>query len=48
VSAIRQKTFPWSNVLQATQVGYAVASLESALVRVRADAAKVLAGLDVR
>jgi len=48
MSGIRQKIFPWNNVLNATQVGHAVASLESALVRVRADAAKILAGLEIR
>jgi tetratricopeptide (TPR) repeat protein len=48
VTGIRQKTFPWNNVLNAVQVGDAAASLESALVRVRAEAATLLAGLDVR
>jgi TolB-like protein len=48
MSGIRQKTFPWNNVLSATQVGSAVANLESALVRVRADAAKILDGLETR
>jgi TolB-like protein/tetratricopeptide (TPR) repeat protein len=47
-SGIRQKTFPWNNVLKAAQVAHAVAGLESALVRVRADAAKILEGLDLR
>jgi anti-sigma factor RsiW len=48
MSGIRQKTFPWNNVLNATQVGHAVASLESAMVRVRADAAKILEGLEIQ
>lgn len=46
-AAIRQQTYPWSNVIGNAAVSYAVASMESALVRARADAAKVLEGLDV-
>lgn len=45
-TGIRQATYPWSNVLSNAAVAYAVASVESALVRARADAAKVLEGLD--
>jgi hypothetical protein len=43
--AIRQQLFPWSNVATNTRFSSAVARLESALVRVRADAAKVFEGL---
>lgn len=44
-SGIRQKVFPWSNVLGSSQVGRAVADLESAIARARGEAAKILAGL---
>lgn len=48
VTGIRQKTFPWNNVVKAAEVGRAVSSLESALVRVRTRAARILEGLDIR
>jgi hypothetical protein len=46
-AGIRQRIYPWSNVLDNAPVGYAVASMESALVRARADAARILEGLEL-
>jgi TolB-like protein len=44
--AIRQHLFPWSNLVTSTRFGHAVASLESAVVRARVDAAKTFNGLE--
>ena len=44
-SAIRQKLYPWKNVTGTAPVSAAVAALESAIVRARADAARILDGL---
>ena len=46
--AIRQAQFPWSGVVANTRFAYAVASMESALVRARGEAARTLAGLESR
>jgi len=44
-AGIRQNVFPWSNVAGSREVGLAMARIDAALAVVRADAAKLLAGL---
>ena len=46
--AIRQAQFPWNGVASNTRFAYAVASMESALVRARGEAAKAFEGLETR
>jgi len=44
-AGLRQRVFPWGNVAEARAMTDAMARLEAALLRARADAAKVLQGL---
>jgi hypothetical protein len=44
-AGLRQRVFPWGNVADAPAVTEAMARLDAALIRARADAAKVLQGL---
>jgi TolB-like protein len=44
-AGLRQRVFPWGNVADAPAMTDAISRLEAALIRARADAAKVLQGL---
>jgi hypothetical protein len=44
-AGLRQRVFPWGNVAEAPAMIDVIARLDAALIRARADAAKVLQGL---